>query len=252
MLGSAIMVQAWRSVVAGGVVLATATGVAGCSSHPERAATIVEPSTAEAVRSSAAEAGDSARSELTTAQVEAALPQVVDFPTGWSTDPDRTVTKDDDDSADETVEPARCEAVFKGLRDNAKIKESVRADADFTAGALGPFLGVTIKSFPNDFDTSTFTDLTSGLSKCPKFTMTKAGEKTSYTASALSFPKLGDATYAVRLTAASSEITAGFDVVGIAVGHNLVQVGQVGVGGSGDAKVMETVARKVIERLGKQ
>lgn len=239
-------------MIAGITLIAAAVPLVGCGGQPERAATVGEPSAAASALASADSNGaGSPGSQLTVAQAEAALPEVSELPTGWSTDPDRTMTKDDGDSGEEAVEPARCEVVFKGLRANAKIKESARADADFAAGGIGPFLGVTIKSFPSDVDTATFAALTTGLSNCPKFTTTKGGERTNFTASALSFPKLGDATYAVRFKATTNGMTVAYDVAGIAVGHNLIQVGQVAVGGAVDAKVMETVARGVVERLGK-
>jgi hypothetical protein len=246
------MAAGWGRVLLAGVVLmAGAAPLAGCT-ESERAVTVSAPSTAGSAPTSADSSGARAAGDvLTAAAAKAALPEVGELPTGWSTDPDQTVTKNKGDAGKETVQPQRCEVVFEGLRANAEIKESVRVAADFTAGGFGPFLGVTIKSFPEEFDTSTFADLTSGLSECPKFTTTKGKERTSFTASALSFPKLGDATYAVRFKATTDGITAGYDVVGIAIGHNLIQIGQVAVGGPADAKVMEAVARGVLERIGK-
>jgi hypothetical protein len=48
-----------------------------------------------------------------------------------------------------------------------------------------PFLGVTVKSYSDTFPTSTVTDLTTGLTACPKFTITSKGQKTTYVASAM-------------------------------------------------------------------
>jgi hypothetical protein len=242
-----------QHVAAVAVLLAVLAPASGCSVRPERAATVSVPADASARSDQASTApatgGDAGRL-LTAAEAKAVLPTISEMPTGWSTDPDRTVTKDGADTNEE-VEPAKCAPIFDGLKKNGKLTPAVRADADFAAGALGPFLGITVKSYAKTFPTSTIDDLTAGLTACPKFTITSKGEKTTYVASAMSFPNLGDATYAVRFKASNQTITAGFDVVGIVIGQNLVQIGQVAIGGSADAKVMETVARKTLARLAK-
>ena len=60
------------------------------------------------------------------------------------------------------------------------------------------------------------------LSKCPSFTSTVNSEMTKFTVSALSFPNLGDQTFATRMTGGTQSITATLDVVIVGVGHNMV------------------------------
>jgi hypothetical protein len=199
------------------------------------------------------DAPDEAAGRLLTAEeARAALPTVADLPTGWSVDPEATVTSDGDegDDSDTIYEPAACRDIFDSLDTDTFQDSATEENADFSAGALGPFLGVTIASYDEAFPEDTFSQLVGALAQCPEFTTTDTdGTTTDFSAQPLSFPNLGDETVALRLNATSEELSFGFDLVGVRVGNNVITLGQIAVGGAADASVLEDVARGTLERL---
>lgn len=202
------------------LILIAAVALTGCSQDRATwAETVDVPSTsqssmpAEPMTEPAPqpEPADLAREALTQEQVDAALLTVAELPTGYSPD----ASNDGDDTTD-TTEPAQCAQIFRGLEDSQAAV--FKGEANFTAGGFGPLLSQTIGTYESSTE-GVVGAFIEAVSTCAAFTSIDAeGVRTEFTASALSFPNVGDATAATRLNAS----TRGFDLVYVVVspGHN--------------------------------
>ncbi len=235
--------------------------VAGCGeSPPERAGTVNENS-GDADQQSAEEGEqtedvelDAVGREVTNEEAEAALPQVSSLPTGWSVDPENSLNDDEDDEGESeaTIEPAECKDIMGGLADDEKDEPTGEASRTYSAGMLGPFMGVEISSFADEVPDDSFSKVLDALSACPEFTSTEDGEATTFKTSSLSFPNLGEESAAIRMSATTEEMPVGLDFVFIRAGHNIVTISHATVGaggGSGDA--LEKLARATVANLEK-
>lgn len=153
---------------------------------------------------------------LTQAEIEAALPTVQDMPTGWTRDKENE--EDDDSEDDEKVTPVRCEEIMGEAEDDEDaVAEATRA---FKADDFGPFLTVEVSSYDAEVPDDALDEVADALSKCKKFTMVDAeGSKTKVVAESLSFPNLGDETFAVRMKMDTEFLPAALDLVMVRVGH---------------------------------
>jgi hypothetical protein len=138
------------------------------------------------------------------------------MPTGWSVDPDNTLG-DDGTNSDEVIRPARCDDLFNGLGDLTE-DPTATSDVTFTAGALGPFLGVEVSSMPKEVPDDALSEVLKVLDSCPTFKLDDGNEVSTLTASPLSFPNLGDESVAVRFNVTSASADFGFDLIGIGSG----------------------------------
>ncbi len=188
---------------------------------------------------------DGAGRLLTADDIEAALPTVEDFPTGWSRDPDN---EDEDDDEDDTITPERCEDLFG---DDAEQEEPLaEATRAFKESDFGPFVSVDISTYDDEVPDDTLDELAEALSECKEFTSVDSeGSRSTVTAEALSFPNLGDETFAVRMSLETEFLPAAVDLAMVRVGHNLVLLATVALGGGTDTGLLEDVGRKTIERL---
>lgn len=241
--------------------------LAGCGEDvPERAGTLDEPSANASTETSVASGDDDAPEsedsgeqtghdfgragrQLTKVEAKEALPGVQVLPAGWSVDPESTLTGPDEDDAEDKITPARCKAVFDGLDDITDENPAAESGVTFTAGMLGPFLGVEITSQTEPIPGERLSAMLKALSKCPTFSVDDGTSVAKFQASALSFPNLGEESAALRLQASSDGMTFGLDMVAIRVGHNFVSVSQMNVGGAGSVKPLQKAARATMTSL---
>lgn len=231
----------------------------GCSeSPPERAGTVNE-SSADAQQESANEDEqtedvelDAVGRELTDEEAESALPQVSSLPTGWSVDPEDSLNDDSEDDSEAKIEPEKCQDIMGDLEDDQEDEPTSKASRTYSAGMMGPFMGVEISSFADKVPDDSFSKVLDALSACPEFTSTEDGESTTFKTSSLSFPNLGEESAAIRMSATTAEMPVGLDFVFIRAGHNIVTISHATVGaggGSGDA--LEKLARATVANLEK-
>ncbi|WP_277455148.1 hypothetical protein [Janibacter sp. DB-40] len=241
------------------VALVASVALAGCGdSPPERAGTVGESSaeTGEGAQEDSSETEevelDTVGRELTNEEAKAALPPVSALPTGWSVDPENTLNDDSesDSESEETIEPAKCQTIMDDLSEEQDQDPTGEASQTYTAGMLGPFLGVEINSFSDDVPEDSFTKFLDALSTCSKFTSTEDGTATTFKVSSLSFPNLGEESAAIRMSGESEGMAVGLDMVAIRAGHNIVTLSQASVGGAtGSGKALEKVARATVTNM---
>lgn len=193
----------------------------------------------------AAEPEPAAGRSLTQEQLHQALPAVTDLPTGWS------VVADGDDAADEdvdsTVSPPECQVVFDALgeRDAEPVSE---AAVDFGRGELGPFLDVSIASYEEPVEPGRLQAAAEALSTCPDFTVEDPEQTVTFSASALSFPNLGDETLAIRLSGEVDDFDVSADQVLVVVGANVVSLTSLSILDN-DPAALEAAARAAVDGL---
>lgn len=195
---------------------------------------------AETLTSAPATPTTTAPPELATkAQLTAALPSISDMPTGYAVD-------NSDDSDDGPTNPAGCGNTMDG-----KIgKPAVDATVYYTSGGgLGGFYSAGAAAYRQDA-ADLMSSLKKQMSRCAKFTQHDSDGTTTTTLAALSFPKLGDETYALHATMTNSVFTVLADVVYLRVGNCLAYIAQAGLA-TVDDKLIESTARTIATRLAK-
>lgn len=252
-----------RHIIVWGAAVALALSACGSDDPPERAGTIEENTSADSSSDASAEPAEDESSsapeveldtvgrELTNEQAKAALPAVAALPTGWSVDPENTLNDDSESDAEsnETIEPAKCQAIMDDLAEEQDQEPTGEASQTYTAGMLGPFLGVEINSFADEVPEDSFTKFLDALSTCPEITSTEDGTATTFKISTLSFPNLGEESAAIRMTGESEGMTVGLDMVAIRAGHNIVTLSQASVGGVAGSDALEKAARATITNM---
>lgn len=166
----------------------------------------------------------------------AAMLTLEDLPAGWTASP-----PDADDTTDEFCE---------GEDPFTEIQADEEVEASFQQSDVGPFIASFAEQHGSDDEAQEALDLfVDAVNSCGEFTnVEEDGTETIYRFSPLSFPQLGDDTFAARLsgTTAFGPITADFvfardgDRVGGIVNAAL---------GAMDSSLTEPLMRKVMERL---
>lgn len=187
--------------------------------------------------------------------LRAALPSAGDLGSGWVDDEVATVFET---RADE-VEPSSCAALIqKGPGwDEVRRTEKARVEANFRrADNPAPpgtrrHLGMWLYSFGDPYPTGLFDEAGARVSDCSSFEVkqTDTGNWTTYEATPLTFPTLGDRTIAYRLTARQTYETLWMDYVVVKVGHNTVSVANAAYGTTPDTEVTESAARAAVDGL---
>lgn len=251
-----------RPAYVAALVTAAALLVSGCSEDvPTRASTLDDPAGTSGAEPEEDRQDGSVGAEqnndlavagepLSKAEAKDVLPPVSVLPAGWSVDPDNTLTSEEgEDESDDVVTPKRCAVVFETLDELDKAEPVVEQGVTYTAGALGPFLGVEVSSFEGEVNDEQFSAVLKGLSECPKFTVDDGESVSQFTATALSFPNYGEESLALRMTGTADAFAFGMDYVGIRVGHNLVAVTQMGIGGPAPIKPLKKAAQVTMRNL---
>ena len=183
--------------------------------------------------------------KATAEQRKAALLTVEDMPTGWSIDED-----DDDDSGPFGEGCAPLTALEKKYPD-----EGDDAEIAFTQGELGPLFGEEVSSLDTADEVSTrIADLKEALGECPSFTYKDdRGATQRVTIAPVSFPTVGDESFAVRISVTFRGGRLGMTVVTARVrNHVLVMTGMTltTVAGSSQLppKELEELVGKAVEK----
>ena len=170
----------------------------------------------------------------TTDQLRVALLTLDDMPTGWT-----TMTGSDDNSTTDIC----------GVPDSSNVQQ-VKVSADFQKSQLGPFLTDTIGAFKHG-GAQTWMDAFKRRASCTQFTDTDSqGTPTTYQLAPLSFPKMGDDTFAFRLTTDAGIATIEADLVYIRWGDYIVQIGNASIS-SVDSDLTSSIAQKALDKLTK-
>ena len=163
--------------------IAAAALVAGCGSDDVGQAQTVEETSTTA---NAEETTTSQADESVSADLESVVVQLGDLPAGWTVEPDAGSEDGSDyfcsdEPPDELPDPLE------------------EVESSFSRGDTGPFVGSNASLYGStDEAEAAFDIFVAELSKCDGFT---EGAETTWSLSALSFPDVGDDTFAARLSA---------------------------------------------------
>ena len=244
----------WGAVAA----VLTLTGCAGGGSSPTPAATASVTSTSSprpsgagiaasaSPTSPAAASAAAALDPLTRVQVTAALPLPAELGPGWrDATSSRSMT-----SIKDTITPAACRPLYDVLAGDPLVPLVATAKRDYRPGEGGPFVTVVVRSFPRAPGDSVLTPVAQALGSCPTFTsLTTAGRTTSYRATPLTFPELGDRTLAFTLVATSGGFSITLQVALTAIGTTEVSVVNAGIGSVSQPSMTLTAMTRTLARL---
>ena len=205
--------------------IAILAAVAACSApDTDRARTLPDQPAATATSNAAPDKID----------LNATLLTLKDMPTGFT--PDTSSPTGDDDSG--------CEPL-----DKADAGEQSGVEASFTKGDFGPFIEQSLAQLPIDRAQRSMDQLATVLDKCRTITdVNEDGTKIRFRLSGLSFPRIGDDTFAFRMKADSNGFTMNADVVAIRRGGVLTLIVHLGLGAI-DSALTEKIARKALTKI---
>jgi hypothetical protein len=170
-----------------------------------------------------------------------ALVQLSDLGSGWSQRPDN--------DADDTTEFCYRDAV------SVKFKPEFSADIAFDRTSYGPFLTQTLDAYSPADVRLAMDYLIEIVTNCTDWTAQFGANTYTYDLSLLSFPKIGDETFAVRMIVSGIPPfgTLQLDMVYIRRGSTLIGLHYGGYGplGRGGGPLLEDAARKTVDRLGR-
>lgn len=168
-----------------------------------------------------------------------ALLTIEDMPTGW------TVSPADEDDDDETP--------ICGIESGAFGDEALdRLTANFQQSELGPFLAQIIDRFAEGEAKGIMTEFGDAFGSCTEFVdVDEDGEETSWRLSPLSFPNIGDETFAFRMS--TTVAILGFVELDFVVwrrGDVVEVIGHVSTGFEGiDSEQTESFVRRADDKL---
>jgi len=193
-----------------------------------------------------ASASAAARDPLTRAQVVAALPPPTDFGAAWrDATSSRSMT-----SIKDAITPATCRPLYDQLAGDPLVPLVATAKRDYRPGEGGPFVTVVVRSFPQAPGDSVLTPVAQALGSCPTFTsLTTAGRTTSYRATPLTFPEVGDKALAFQLVATSQDFSITLQVALTAIGSTEVSVVNASIGKLSQPSMTLTAMTRTLARL---
>jgi hypothetical protein len=201
---------------------------AGCGSDGEKRADTVSDDRSTTTRSEKQDEGRS--TPLTQDDLEGALLTIDDMPTGWAGSPPEDDSDDDFcDDAPELVEP------------------KIEAEASYQEDEFGPIYFEAIGVYD---DANAYMDkLEEVVDACRSFTdVDDEGTETTGSIQPLSFPKLGEETFAMRASGEGGGFSFSGDFVIIRLSDDLIMMsGTVGIMGGG-ADNFEQLTRTAFER----
>lgn len=170
----------------------------------------------------------------TTDQLKTALLTLSDMPTGWTTS---------DQTGSDNSSSSMC-----GATPTPTSSDETTVSVDFQRSQLGPFLTEQINAVPSGQMKKVFDKIKNSLS-CTSWTEPDSeGTPTTYQLSPLSFPKMGDDTFAFRMSGGSGIFTFEADAVYIRVGDSIITIANVAVG-SVNSDLTESIAQKAVDKL---
>lgn len=189
-------------------------------------------------------------------ELQAALPSASDLGDGWQDDPDRTISE----SSAADVTPGSCAPLIQKGPGWDEVKQTQRARVQVNVqrsdnppppGTERHHLAVWAYSFDDPYPTQLFDEAGALIADCPTFSVKQndTGNTSSYEASPLTFPQLGDHTLALRLKIQQTFETITIDFVVVKVGHNTFTVANGTYNGTPDAQATEKAARATLAGL---
>lgn len=160
----------------------------------------------------------------------AGLLTINDMPTGWAGEA-------------AVFEPRTPGGTYNSFCTDLPRRSIAAAYVEFERSALGPFITHTIVVYPDSANArAALDDLTAAAQSCPQVTDDTGSVNTI---SPLSFPSLGDHTFAVR-----SSGTVEMDAIYVLVDNVLITINH-GNLGAVDSTLTESVARAAVARYGR-
>ena len=170
----------------------------------------------------------------TSDQLKTALLTLSDMPTGWTTS---------DQTGSDSSSSSMC-----GATPTPTSSDETTVSVDFQKSQLGPFLTEQIVVVLSGQMKTAFDQIKNSLS-CMSWTEPDSeGTPTTYQLSPLSFPKMGDDTFAFRMSGGSGMFTFEADAVYIRVGDSAITIANVAVG-SVDSDLTASIAEKAVDKL---
>jgi len=211
--------------------------VAGCGSDDgDQAQTIETTTTAPPEEEEDSTTTSEASGDVVLSDV---VVQLEDLPSGWSVSPPDDQADDSDDEFCEGVDPFN------------EIPPQDEAESSFQQSDFGPFIGSGAAHYTDEDEASEVIDLVSETANaCQSFTETdEDGTETEYTIAPLSFPDLGDETFAFRVSASSLFGPFALDVAAVRDGEFTVSIIAGGFGAPPDSELTEELAQTMLDRL---
>jgi hypothetical protein len=219
----------------------------GCTAGSEAAVTPETEQTRAAV--TAPEQLTPAGRILTAAQARSVIPPLALFPAGWRVDSGGGLPSPADSSA--TISPQRCQTLFDQLhRQRRESGDAVEASAEgsFKARDSSRFVTVAVDSYAGAHAEDLFRTAAEALTDCSRFRST-AAEPAEFRASPLSFPRLGEETFALRFNGSAGDRPFTLDFVAVRIGRNTVTAQVVSFGDTADPRLLERVANTAVRQL---
>jgi hypothetical protein len=184
---------------------------------------------------------------VTSESLRSALLTADDLPAGYVED-----TSQGGPTAPGTPDNPACAAALKGFKDSATVRrDAPNADAKFTAGEAGPFLLQSVSWLPGTEATRGFAAFRAALAKCASWSVTGPdGTKSTFTLVPMTFPTLGDDSYALRVTIQLAGLSVGANLVVFRAANALCVLVHSGVP-SVPAAATETIGRTAVTKLAK-
>jgi hypothetical protein len=177
------------------------------------------------------------RLPLSESNLQQMLLELDDLPAGWFEE----TTADEEDQELKT-------ATF--LCKEYERRAVLRTSAEFKRGQIGPILGHAIAVYPYGTAVEQFAIFVSAVEECSEFTTSDNGETYDWKVSKISFPKLGEESFAIRVT---TEFILGFmeiDTVQFRIEDVIVSITHMDFGLNGvDTAQTEVFARQAENKI---
>lgn len=225
------------------VIAVTLVG-ASCGDDDDQARTVEVTTTTATETSAAPEETSTELTATSTTTTEAAAPSAMDsvvvslqdLPAGWTAS-----TPEEDEEDDE---------ICDGQDPFNAVEPVEEAESNFEQGSFGPFLSSIAGRYASTDDAQGVLDAVAGaVDQCQTFTdVDDDGTEVTYTFAALSFPKLGEDTYAARLSATTPFGPLALDFAFAREGDAVAAVINGGLGAA-DTALTESMLRLMVDRL---
>jgi hypothetical protein len=206
---------------------------------PPATATRIEPTAT--VTSTPTETPTAVPEPIDEEDLSEALLTISDMPTGWTTSP----PDEEEESADEGETFTTVCNVELPRRSLTQVK------AEFQKSQLGPFLQHTITAYPPGEAELFLEDFIDAANSCTEWTTAEDDQQFTWRLAPLSFPNLGDETFAIR-TSTELELLGlmEIDTIYIREADVIINIAHMAIGISGiDSEQTEVFARLAIEKL---
>lgn len=224
-------------------VVAVALVTASCGDDDDQARTVdvttstMETEPAPAESGTAPATSTTAREAVPASSMDSVVITLQDLPTGWTASPPEAQAPQDEEFCEgqdpfDAVEPVE------------------EAESAFEQGAFGPFLSSIAGRYASADDAQQVLDaLAHAVDQCQTFTeIDDDGTETTYRFTALSFPNVGDDTYAARMSATTPVGPLALDFAFARQGQAVAGIINGGLG-EADTALTESTLRLMVDRL---